>query len=189
MMDLRPGFSYCCNLGFCIMRRVVSCFLLFFLIGCSDTTPDNEASFGAEDWAIQESQLQLEEDLYITEMEDYFFGAIADVAADEEGRIYVADARELHVKVLSPEGELLHTVGRQGEAPGELVRLASFTWRTMIRSMSLAHSPSACRFSHLRTTIGMCGPFQYPTRKVMREIPGCLRVMGSSLVLSSGRVP
>lgn len=101
------------------MRRVVSCFLLFFLIGCSDTTPDNEASFGAEDWAIQESQLQLEEDLYITEMEDYFFGAIADVAADEEGRIYVADARELHVKVLSPEGELLHTVGRQGEAPGE----------------------------------------------------------------------
>lgn len=54
--------------------------------------------------------------------EEALFGLIADVLGDEEGNIYVLDAQLLHVEVYSPTGELLQTLFREGEGPGEVLR-------------------------------------------------------------------
>lgn len=54
--------------------------------------------------------------------EETLFGLIADVLGDEEGNIYILDAQLLHVEVYSPTGELLRTLFREGEGPGEVLR-------------------------------------------------------------------
>lgn len=51
--------------------------------------------------------------------EEVLFGIISDVAIGPDGNIYLLDAQLSDIKVLSPEGELLRTIGREGEGPGE----------------------------------------------------------------------
>lgn len=41
------------------------------------------------------------------------------IAVDGEGRIYVVDSKPAVIKVFSPEGQLIRTIGREGEGPGE----------------------------------------------------------------------
>lgn len=41
------------------------------------------------------------------------------LAVDEAGRIYVVDSKPEVIKVFSPDGKLIRTVGREGEGPGE----------------------------------------------------------------------
>lgn len=89
-------------------------------IGCGPSEAESDAT--ADRWTVERGDIQLEEEFSVMEAEDFFFGSIADVAVDSEGRIYVADAGEQHVKVLSPEGELLETIGQEGEGPGEFQR-------------------------------------------------------------------
>jgi hypothetical protein len=47
---------------------------------------------------------------------------VSEVCGDEQGNIYVMDARLCQVHVFSPTGELLRTVFSQGEGPGETLR-------------------------------------------------------------------
>jgi len=54
--------------------------------------------------------------------EEYIFGDVTSVAADREGRIYVADRLTPSVRVFKPDGEFMAWIGREGEGPGE------FTW-------------------------------------------------------------
>ncbi|MFW6079134.1 MAG: 6-bladed beta-propeller, partial [Gemmatimonadota bacterium] len=51
--------------------------------------------------------------------EAYTFGRISGVVVGDDGRIYVADADALEIRIFSPEGELLGRFGRDGEGPGE----------------------------------------------------------------------
>jgi len=46
-------------------------------------------------------------------------GVISDVEMDEAGRIYLLDRQLAQVVMLSPEGELLNELGREGDGPGE----------------------------------------------------------------------
>lgn len=85
------------------------------LLGCGSDTQDDRP----EAWTLQEGALQLQENLRISEDEDFYFGRIADLAAADDGRIYVADVEARHVKVLSPDGVLQDTVGTRGDGPGE----------------------------------------------------------------------
>jgi hypothetical protein len=48
-----------------------------------------------------------------------FFGVISQCREDAEGNLYLLDSQLSEVKVFSPEGEYLRTIGRQGEGPGE----------------------------------------------------------------------
>jgi hypothetical protein len=48
------------------------------------------------------------------------FGDISGVTADQEGRIFVADGMESEVRVFSPEGTFLYTIGGEGNDPGRL---------------------------------------------------------------------
>lgn len=53
------------------------------------------------------------------EDEELFFGVIQAIQVDGDGNIYLLD-RQLHqVMILSPDGEFLRAIGREGEGPGE----------------------------------------------------------------------
>ncbi|MCK4303296.1 MAG: hypothetical protein KAY24_03575 [Candidatus Eisenbacteria sp.] len=54
--------------------------------------------------------------------EDELFGRLVDATRDEVGNIYLLDEQMHQVLVYSPEGELLGTMGREGEGPGEFQR-------------------------------------------------------------------
>lgn len=48
------------------------------------------------------------------------FGRVANVGVDASGRIHVVDAQARTVRVFDPAGTYLHSVGHEGEGPGEL---------------------------------------------------------------------
>jgi hypothetical protein len=54
--------------------------------------------------------------------EDVLFGLITQVISDAEGNVYLLDTQLSEVPVFSPDGEVLRTLSRQGEGPGETNR-------------------------------------------------------------------
>ncbi len=53
---------------------------------------------------------------------DVMFGIPCGVAQDAAGNVYVLDNQLSEIVMLSPEGEFLRTLGREGEGPGEFQR-------------------------------------------------------------------
>ena len=51
--------------------------------------------------------------------EDMLLGIITRVVSGQDGNLYVLDSQLMEVKVFNPEGELVNTLGRQGQGPGE----------------------------------------------------------------------
>ena len=51
--------------------------------------------------------------------DEYIFGHVTSVAADQHGKIYVADRLSPSVRVFRPDGEFMAWIGREGEGPGE----------------------------------------------------------------------
>jgi hypothetical protein len=41
------------------------------------------------------------------------------IAVDESGRVYVVDSKPAAIKVFTPDGQLIRTIGREGAGPGE----------------------------------------------------------------------
>lgn len=70
--------------------------------------------------------LILTEDLCIgeEETEDFIFSEIRTIEVDNEGNIYVADSKEVCVKVFDKNGKHIRTFGKKGQGPGELQRPA-----------------------------------------------------------------
>jgi hypothetical protein len=60
--------------------------------------------------------------------EEIFFGTIAEFLHDEAGNIYLLDGQLSEIQVFDPAGELLRTIGRQGEGPGEFQNGADMFW-------------------------------------------------------------
>ena len=54
------------------------------------------------------------------EDEDYMFSEVSHITVDNDGRIYVLDRRESHVKLFDQDGKYVRTIGRKGQGPGEL---------------------------------------------------------------------
>jgi hypothetical protein len=52
--------------------------------------------------------------------EDILLGVIFDAVVSSDGNVYLIDRQLSQILVISPEGELVTTLGRQGEGPGEL---------------------------------------------------------------------
>jgi hypothetical protein len=52
--------------------------------------------------------------------DDVMFGLPVEAVTDESGRVYLADQQLCQVFVFSPEGELVGTLSREGEGPGEV---------------------------------------------------------------------
>jgi hypothetical protein len=56
------------------------------------------------------------------EDDDIFFGTLAAVRSDAEGRIYLLDSQLAEVHIYSPDGVHQGIVGREGDGPGEVRR-------------------------------------------------------------------
>ena len=54
------------------------------------------------------------------EDENYMFSDISHITVDKDGRIYILDRRESHVKLFDQDGKYVRTIGREGQGPGEL---------------------------------------------------------------------
>lgn len=74
------------------------------------------------------------EDLHLEEMwrvggdddEDVLLGIVTRVLLDAKGNLYLLDQQMSEVKVFSPAGELVNTLGRQGDGPGEVSNPGDF---------------------------------------------------------------
>ncbi len=53
--------------------------------------------------------------------DDVFFGRVPRVETDKQGNIYILDTQLCQVSVYSPSGDLLRTLFREGEGPGEVL--------------------------------------------------------------------
>jgi hypothetical protein len=72
---------------------------------------------------FEESVFRIEEELSIGEEgkgDEYFFADARDIAVDEEGKIYVLDSDEAHIKVFHRTGKYVKTIGKKGQGPGEM---------------------------------------------------------------------
>lgn len=65
--------------------------------------------------------LDLQEEINIGRDDDknYLFWLIHDIQVDDEGRIYIDDARNGRIQVFDRNGKYVKTIGRQGQGPGE----------------------------------------------------------------------
>lgn len=54
-----------------------------------------------------------------SDAEEEMFGVITQVTTDSDGNVYLLDRQLSEVKVFTPDGEYLRTIGREGEGPGE----------------------------------------------------------------------
>ncbi len=54
--------------------------------------------------------------------EEIIFGVIGDVAVDAQGNLYALDQQLSQISVFDRDGNLLRTIGREGEGPGEFRR-------------------------------------------------------------------
>lgn len=52
--------------------------------------------------------------------DEYIFPGITGFVADEEGMVYILMRQDDEVRVFGPDGTYSHTIGRQGDGPGEL---------------------------------------------------------------------
>ena len=57
------------------------------------------------------------------------FGVIHDVIEDEEGNLYALDSQLHTIHVISPAGEYLRSLGREGEGPGEFTSPSQLFWQ------------------------------------------------------------
>jgi hypothetical protein len=56
------------------------------------------------------------------------FGNVAAIEADEDGRVYVADAQAQEIRVFGPDGAHLLSFGRKGGGPGEFEQIGGMGW-------------------------------------------------------------
>ncbi len=70
------------------------------------------------------------------------------LAVDASGRIYVADSKPEVIKVFGPDGRFLHTIGREGEGPGEF----KAAYLAVRGSTLVVHDPRLARTSTFDTS-------------------------------------
>ena len=58
--------------------------------------------------------------------EDLFFGTIARIHQGPDGKIYILDGQLSQVQVISPDGEYLNSLSKEGDGPGEVRRPGDF---------------------------------------------------------------
>jgi hypothetical protein len=109
-----------------VLRLASLTVMLAAFSGCEkeDAASDRNA---APAWA-KGQEWRMERVAVIGASNDQGFGRIVDVALDAGGRVWVADGLKNEIRVFSPEGRAVRTVGRKGGGPGEFLMLAGMDW-------------------------------------------------------------
>jgi hypothetical protein len=119
--------------------------LLLLLVGCSatdtgnpwagaiDTLPNGavRVTNPAEGLWTDATRWRLAPALAIGEMDGpdaTVFSAIAGLEVDDAGRIYVLDRQANELRIFTPDGAHVQTVGRSGEGPGEYANANGLIW-------------------------------------------------------------
>jgi len=58
--------------------------------------------------------------------DEYLLNRPFQIHVDNQGYIYVLDIRDCHILVYDDLGKYVHTIGRKGQGPGEIMSLAYF---------------------------------------------------------------
>ena len=87
-------------------------------LSCSDSGEDGSADALPPGYS-DGGEVMLEETLVIGESTGVILGSVGGVVANGEGTIFVADPENAHIRVFSPAGDSLTTIGRKGQGPGE----------------------------------------------------------------------
>lgn len=86
----------------------------------------------------------------------YVFGAITDVEILSDGNIMVLDGSYANIRIFSPEGQHLSTIGSRGEGPGELSHPQSlFNWHDGTVGVIDPNSGGVHRFSREGDWLGL----------------------------------
>jgi hypothetical protein len=93
--------------------------LLILLSACGDGVPDPLA--GPIEVEI-DAPVQV-----VVPMESDLIGSVVELHVSGDGFVYLLDGLANGVHVVSPQGELVRTIGRQGQGPGELLRPAALS--------------------------------------------------------------
>ena len=105
------------------LRLVIGLLATTALAACAGDSPDGGptgdavAVTGPRPWATSESWWHVTPEA--VSASDLYLASIADVDVDSRGRVFLVDRLQGGITVLTPELELVTTVGREGEGPGE----------------------------------------------------------------------
>lgn len=104
----------------------------------------------------------------------YLFSYILHVAADERGRVFVADRQSTEIRVFEPNGDFAFHFGRLGEGPGEFGDLCCMEFgpdgelwvRESARYSAFALGPDGAEFQRMIRTphpgnVGLMAPFTF----------------------------
>ncbi len=140
-------------------------------------------------------RLSLEEVVRIGSLDDPVLGfsRIAGVRISESGEVYVLESMPPEVRVFSPDGRWLRTIGRAGEGPGEFSGVPN--WFGLLADTLWVFDSRKWRFSWF----GPTGAFLFETPAtgvwVETDLPGLtVRVMpwyplSNGLILSAPSIP
>jgi hypothetical protein len=123
-----------------LMPALLTLLLALFVSSCSKT-PENLASREVIDGieyvhnaavpAHPDVRLSLEEELSIGGEDDegnIILYEAGNVIVDEAEDIYIVDRQDFQIKVFSPEGSFIRSIGKQGEGPGEFQAIGYVTF-------------------------------------------------------------
>lgn len=118
---MRYPFIHPPNDGEISLKTVFITILCFIITTAASAMPGN---FSIAPESPSQRTVQLEELWRVggEDDEDILFGVVASGALDAQGNVYLLDTQLSQVLVINPEGELINTLGREGEGPGEMSR-------------------------------------------------------------------
>jgi hypothetical protein len=91
--------------------------------------PDGVRVVNTETPAAGEATLETEELWRVGGLDgEMLIGVIGELLHDEQGNVYLLDGQLSEIQVVSPSGEWLRTIGREGEGPGEFRNAADMFW-------------------------------------------------------------